>query len=592
MGVKGLWSYVEHHHIQYAYPNKNARASSYGVNPRHLFIDMNAVMHIAYESKTPTTAATLRAVAARVDELLTKVRPTDTLVLVFDGVAPSAKLKTQKDRRRSLGVQAPRPASTPAPGTRSVTASSGSISAAAYTSDLTRDGVALQREEIVCGSQFVLACEEYVTSHVARRQSHETWRSLRVSGCREAGEGEVKISALLRDLWAAGEKDGTYSPDDAITIVGNDSDLILVAMVAVPYSYYTLVDPFDFSLTSLHELMEHWSNAVPNPPLSPELLPSYRVDFAFLMLLAGDDYYEGIRGDSVALWRRYRHLRANEGFFRRALLTGPQLELDMEFLRALFARQGSMAAQMACVPRNKRRSAKTQMRSGGGGGGGGPGSGSAKDGVELLSAALWSLQGYVTGRCADYTFHVQHGGAWPSVSALRSAAQTRGLRTKLGATGDTAANAPLFTPLQQCLAVLGVRGRYSAELSRAVHTCTPDNGHALTTSTSVSFVTEAVKAVMAGVDVSRLTEAERLLNAPSKQQSSGEEGEDGAFMRLAAIPSRRGAAAVAASTADLTGKCASDVPAKGEISVVEEGGEDNNEEEEEVEVDDDTEPAS
>lgn len=605
MGVKGLWNYVEHHNIQYAYPNKSARAGCYGIHPRHLFIDMNAVMHISYEPKTPTTAATLRAVAARVDELLAKVRPQDVLVLVFDGVAPSAKLRTQKERRRSLAVNAPRPASTintnysggcnhgrcTASGTSgtvriggggAAAATSGTISAAAYTCDLTRDGVPLHREEILCGSEFVLACEEYMTSHLQQRKSQHSWRKLQVCGCRTAGEGEVKISGLLRQLWATDVADGTYTADDAITFIGNDSDLILVAMVATPYRYLTLIDPFDCSLTSLHELMEHWSNAVPNPPLSAELLPSYRVDFVFLMLLAGDDYYEGIRADSVALWRRYRHLRANEGFFRRALLSGPDFDLDVEFLRALFQRTGSMSAQMARVPRNKRKTAKSVLRSGTGGGGGG--GGNVRDGVQLLSAALWSMRSYVAGHCGDYRFQAQQDGC-PSVGALRAASQARGLAKKIGAgpadampvngetggetSATTAVTTPLFTPLEQCVAVLGVRGRYSMELRRAIELCTPDEGHALTTSFSITYVAETVRAIMAAVDEARLTKAERWLRAPSALRveltktvaaaaaasttTDGEAGhradlavdggvvedDEGAFMRLAMIPSRK-----------------------------------------------------
>ncbi|KPA80910.1 hypothetical protein ABB37_04312 [Leptomonas pyrrhocoris] len=567
MGVKGLWNYVEHHNVQYAYPNKNARATCYGVNPRHLFIDMNAVLHMSYEPTKPTTAATLRAVVTRVDELLLRVRPEDTLVLVFDGVAPVLKIKTQKERRRSLPVNAPCPASISSSpdksnqqSTTAAAATSGAISSAAYTSDLTRDGVPLRREEILCGSEFVLACEEYITSHLQRRKAQQqrqySWRQLRVSGCRTAGEGEVKISGLLRQLWAANVADGTYKPDDAITFVGNDSDLILVAMVATPYSYFTLVDPFDYSLTSLHELMEHWSNAVPNPPLSSELLPSYRVDFVFLMLLAGSDYYEGIRADSVALWRRYRHLRANEGFFRRALLSGPHLDLDLEFVRAVFARNGSMRAQLLRVPRNKRKTAKSILRSGGGGG-----SSSATDGIRLLSAALWSLKSYVTGSCVDYRFRVPQEGGCPSVGSLRSAAQTRGLSRMIGAGARSAAaeeeaNAethPLFTPLEQCLAVLGMRGRYSLELRRALHTCTADEGHTLTTSSSITYMTETVRRIMAAVDASRLTTAERLLHTPSALRAESVEGggsEEGAFMLLAAIPPRKAAQASPAVATD------------------------------------------
>lgn len=574
MGVKGLWSYVEHHNIQYAYPNKNARADCYGVNPRHLLVDMNAVMHIAYDAATPTAAATLRAVAAKVDELLAKVRPRETLVLVYDGVAPIAKLKTQKERRTSLSVHPPRPATSATARSSASVCAGGPIRVSPwYTCDPVLGEVPLHREEIVCGSEFVLACEEYVTAYLQRRKSHYSWERLLVCGCREQGEGEVKIAALLRHLWAATVANGSFSADDAVSLVGNDSDLILVAMAAVPFSYLTVIDPYDVSLTSLRELLDHWTHAVPNPPLPAELLLSYRVDFVFLMLLAGDDYYDGIRNDSVALWRRYRHLRANEGYFRRALVSGPHFELDLEFLRAVFARTGSMAAQLSRVPRKKRKTVKAQVR-------GGTGGGCAREGTQLLAAALWSMRGYVTGRCVDYGFLAHQEGP-PSVGALRAAAQVRGLARKIGA-GSTgggesdvksgsgaaasaaaaaageaseprqapAAAEPVFSPLEQCLAVLGIRGRFSMELTRAIRTGTKDDGHTLTTSTSISFVTETVRAVMAGVDATRLTEAERQLSrrqAPVAQltpsDAAAAAGDEVAFMRLAAVPPRKTAAA-------------------------------------------------
>ncbi|KAG5500976.1 hypothetical protein GH5_04565 [Leishmania sp. Ghana 2012 LV757] len=546
MGVKGLWSYVEHHNIQYAYPNKNARADCYGVNPRHLLIDMNAVLHVAYDPGTPTTAATLRAVAAKLDELLTRVRSRDTLALVYDGVAPIAKLKTQKERRHSLSLDPPRPASSPSSskcnGRNSIRVSPW------YTCDPVDGEVPLRREEILCGAEFVLASEEYITAHVERRNTQDSWKKLIVSGCREPGEGEVKISAVLRRLWAATVADGSYSPDDTVTIVGNDSDLILVAMVAVPYLYCTLIDPYDLSLTSLRELMDHWSQAVPNPPLPTDLIPSYRVDFVFLMLLSGDDYYQGIGGDSVALWRRYRHLRANEGYFRRALISGENLELDVEFLRAVFARSGSMAAQLSRVPRNKRKTAKTLLRGGGGGG-------NAKEGTQLLSAALWSLRAYISGRCPDYGFFARQVGP-PSVGSLRAAAQVPGLGRKIGvAAAEGIANRevagagnlkeamrsaePILAPLEQCIAVLGIRGRFSLELCRAIRASTKDDGHTLTMSTSIGFLRETVNSIMASADPARLTEAERRL---SHHHHAGAEDDDvGAFMRLAAIQPRKAA---------------------------------------------------
>lgn len=59
----------------------------------------------------------------------------------------------------------------------------------------------------------------------------------------------------------------------------------------------------------------------------------------------------------------------------------------------------------------------------------------------------------------------------------------------------------LPSPLAQCLAILGIRGRYSDEVRRAIAACTSDNGVKLTTTSSMSFVQQVANAICAELNV-------------------------------------------------------------------------------------------
>lgn len=68
-------------------------------------------MHTAYTlaTKPVTTQSALVATIALLNRLLDKIYPSMTLVVVIDGVAPIAKLPTQRDRRTNLPATAPLP---------------------------------------------------------------------------------------------------------------------------------------------------------------------------------------------------------------------------------------------------------------------------------------------------------------------------------------------------------------------------------------------------------------------------------------------------------------------------------------------------
>ncbi|CCW71094.1 unnamed protein product [Phytomonas sp. Hart1] len=530
MGVKGLWKYIEQHGVVYDAPKEmGGQGSSWVLRPNHLFIDMNCILHIAFEkTHGSTTRRVLQGIRRLVLAILRQVRPSSTLGVVFDGIAPLAKIPTQKERRASLS---------PHPPSRSPASSDG-----LFSCDLLNAEVPLRKPEIGSGSQFVYACEEFLEAMLREMElAHDalaTWTTRRMSRSLEPGEGELKISRLIRQVWQDDARKGVYRPEDDVVLVGNDSDLILVALVATPYRELTILHPDTFARTCLGVLFEQWRKDLPNPPLPLDLLPSYRVDFVFIRLLAGGDYHDGLRQHVEELWRNYRNLRANSGFFRRPLLRGEDLSLDVEFLRRI-------------VGVGKRKEDRWN------------GGGSKTKGRQLLRAALWGLKGLIFGRCVDYAFEspdLGRGGV--SVADLRAAALSRGIGRAIGTDSpvsaistppadstssdhpesptslttmeledpDRPAQARL-TVLEQYIAVMGVRGRYSKELDRAIDQSTDDHGKKFTMSKSTSFLVGMVKKIMANVDINRLSKAERALYNPLTCQDEPT-ADEGALLRL------------------------------------------------------------
>ena len=66
----------------------------------HICIDMNQLVHTSLRSKSnPTLTKCISKIYSELDGVLKFVTPRKSLVLVFDGPAPFAKIQTQRNRR-------------------------------------------------------------------------------------------------------------------------------------------------------------------------------------------------------------------------------------------------------------------------------------------------------------------------------------------------------------------------------------------------------------------------------------------------------------------------------------------------------------
>ncbi|ESL11445.1 hypothetical protein TRSC58_00803 [Trypanosoma rangeli SC58] len=489
MGVHGLWCYLKNHGLCSAPPSVRGEAPI--LEADHLLFDMNAVVHSVIRGSAFTSRKLIRDVTASVKRLVQRFPPSKSLVLVFDGAAPVAKVKVQKERRGSM------------PSPQRALKPPSSATHARYNYDYEGAEIPLMREEVVAGSEFLLACEDALRKVLVPSDGERAPAGVPdncaviISGCEDAGEGEIKISSILRALWLEQRCKEAYAGEDVIVVVGNDSDLALVGIACTPYSHYYMIDPIDCTITVIHELYEHWRKGFANGLLPLGLLPSYRIDFVFLMLLSGGDWYEGIGGRSKLLWRRYRELRGNGGYFRRSLIHGEDFEVDVEFLRAVMNMKDSLHHKLhqSKIKQLTVRGRSSLLQ------------GDVDNGVDLLKGAMWALKSILLGRCFDYDFRVFTKK--PTVGMLRAASDVKRVAERIRP--ESTAPLPLFSPLEQCLAVMGKRGRYSAELLRALTTVSPHGGERLTQSQSVSYLKSEVRRLMDAVDRDKLTAGERGL---------------------------------------------------------------------------------
>jgi hypothetical protein len=459
MGTFGLWKYIAAHNVQYAADKK------VGGGVDHMFFDMNGLMHMSYSKASPTSATTIKNLKSLIQKLLNLYNPRKSLIVVFDGPAPTAKLRTQRERRQTMLKS--------------------------------NESMELNEAQIVTGSAFVIECEkeilEFLKTGAAQKKlcgvEIDSMMVLRVNGSTVPGEGEVKIGQEMRRL----PHIGAYDPDDRIVVVGNDSDLILTCVACTSYHNFFVINPFTFVATHVGELMSHWTNVDSVRKLPLELLPSFRLDFVFLALLAGGDHYPGIEDDWLQLWRRYRKLRLDGGFFRQALVTRDgkgETQLHWELFRAVAARDHGIMQHYA-GSKNKRKTVKAQGSTT-----------TPESGVQLLKGVRWSFD-MVSGQpCSDYYFH--HRGEAPRLSSLRSALSAKGVN---GQSAVVHSALPPLLPLQVYVAVIGVARLLPAAVRNSIDSATLK---AFEQTSSVGKILSSVVEFFKVVPIEQLSKAEKI----------------------------------------------------------------------------------
>ena len=173
----------------------------------NLYMDCNSIIYDSFygmtdEEKNNNIAKDLiQKVIIKIEEYITIVNPSDTVIIAFDGVAPMAKLDQQRTRRYKSWFQS-------------------KITNTLFNKNEEKWSTA----SITPGTDFMKKLNLEITSHFKKHQSNI---NIIVSATDIAGEGEHKIFQYIRDHKDAHAEANTV-------IYGLDADLIMLSINHLP----------------------------------------------------------------------------------------------------------------------------------------------------------------------------------------------------------------------------------------------------------------------------------------------------------------------------------------------------------------------
>lgn len=205
MGIPSYFSYIIKNH-----PNIIKKYVENTLRVDNLYLDCNSIIYDAYakinsEKITEEIASSIISrVIAKIEEYMSIIRPSNTTIIAFDGVAPVAKLEQQRSRRYKSW----------------------------YQNEITRDLLKKRTPDIwntasiTPGTAFMRTLNEKMKAHFLKNSTIIDNKVL-ISGSDDAGEGEHKLFEFIRKF---PDKHKTQTT----VIYGLDADLIMLSINHLP----------------------------------------------------------------------------------------------------------------------------------------------------------------------------------------------------------------------------------------------------------------------------------------------------------------------------------------------------------------------
>ncbi|EFN50853.1 hypothetical protein CHLNCDRAFT_141768 [Chlorella variabilis] len=242
----------------------------------HLHIDLSSTLHqVIRRARTKQYFHLL--LHRRLDEILATTRPTQRVVLALDGPAPLAKLLEQRRRRRRESEKVQRNAAAAAEAAEAVAAAGeaaeggagGGLRGAAGPAPSSPPSKVVSTVEALALAQFrppnpelstlalttgsilMLEVHSSLSAYICKKLADPATAhlSFELSDSTVKGEGELKILSRLLHPGHAGEEGpgacgggDQQQRDETHLVLGADSDLILMALVAGQKGVYILPD--------------------------------------------------------------------------------------------------------------------------------------------------------------------------------------------------------------------------------------------------------------------------------------------------------------------------------------------------------------
>ena len=188
-----------------------------------------------YESKI------IQCVCAKIDEYLLLFRPTNKVLIAFDGVAPVAKLNQQRERRYKSWFTGVVEKTIARKNVLLYPLSSSATKAPA--TDISADSKAWNTSSITPGTRFMTKLNSRMQDYCAEKGREIGSSVVYVySGSNVPGEGEHKIFEYIRE-------NGLYHRDTTTLIYGLDADLIMLCLnhLHISQNIYLYRDTPEFS---------------------------------------------------------------------------------------------------------------------------------------------------------------------------------------------------------------------------------------------------------------------------------------------------------------------------------------------------------
>lgn len=207
MGIPYFFSHLVKNH-----PSIIKKYIKNAFNVDNLYLDCNSIIYDAYskmefDNLTETVAISIiMRVISKIEDYISIIQPSQTVIIAFDGVAPVAKLEQQRSRRYKSWYQ-------------------NEVSRMIFKKE-TED--AWNTTAITPGTKFMAELNEFVTKHFNKETSTKlNVNKIIVSGSNRVGEGEHKLFDFIR-------KNPTKHYADTTVIYGLDADLIMLSINHLP----------------------------------------------------------------------------------------------------------------------------------------------------------------------------------------------------------------------------------------------------------------------------------------------------------------------------------------------------------------------
>lgn len=169
----------------------------------HLMMDCNSIIYDAFHSRPPDISNEeiedhiIKSVITKIDAYIFMIRPTKTISIAFDGVAPFAKMEQQRTRRNK----------------------------SAFTASIDNQSI-WNTSAITPGTRFMENLSRQI-EHAFQHTEHKYGVENVIVSCSNVpGEGEHKLFQLVRDFKVS---------NDTVALYGLDSDLLMLSLFHLEY---------------------------------------------------------------------------------------------------------------------------------------------------------------------------------------------------------------------------------------------------------------------------------------------------------------------------------------------------------------------